>query len=173
MATRWKKLRARPDEPGAPGMPAALPQATARVNARDPTHTAMTAKIVLIVTPIAISGLPQSALNRARAALTAWVNGLMLLRNLSQSGARAIGRRIADRSSKGMAIELTTGANASSLLSIRPPAYDNGATDSPIRTSRASTATMLPGWITRPNGMASRIMIKAWNIRTTTSRSDR
>ena len=32
---------------------------------------------------------------------------------------------------------------------------------------------MLPGWITSPNGMASRIMISAWNIRTTTSRSDR
>src|SRR6476660_7291977 len=132
MATRWKKWRARPDEPGAPGMPGAPPQATARVKARDPTHTAMTAKIVLIVTPIAMSGLPQSALNSARAALTACVSGLMLLRNLSQSGARAIGRRIPDRSSSGMAIELTTGANASSLLRYRPPAYDSGATDRPI-----------------------------------------
>ena len=72
-----------------------------------------------------------------------------------------------------MAIELTSGANASSLLSIRPPAYDSGATARPISTSRPSTATMLPGWIISPNGIASRIMIVAWNIRTTTSRSDR
>ena len=39
-------------------------QASARVKARDPTHTATTAKIALIATPIAMSGLPQSAVEQ-------------------------------------------------------------------------------------------------------------
>src|SRR5262245_59070796 len=69
-------------------------QAFARLNVRAAIQTAMAARIVVITTPMAISGLPQSLLNRARAASVAWVSGLRLLRNRSHSGARAIGNRI-------------------------------------------------------------------------------
>src|SRR5689334_18301745 len=59
-------------------------QAFARLNVRDAIQTAMTASTAVIATPIRISGLPQSLLNRARAASVACVSGLRLLRNRSQ-----------------------------------------------------------------------------------------
>ena len=68
-------------------------------------------------TPIGISGLPHWPLNRARAASTACDSGLSELRVCSQSGASAIGSRIPDSSSSGIVTLLTSGANASSLLS--------------------------------------------------------
>jgi hypothetical protein len=46
-------------------------QAFARLNARDAIQTARMANAVVIDTPMATSGLPQSPLNRARAASTA------------------------------------------------------------------------------------------------------
>ena len=57
-----------------------------------------------MATPIAISGSPHWPLNSARAASTAWVSGLSVLRNCSQSGASAIGSRIPDSSSSGIAM---------------------------------------------------------------------
>src|SRR3954451_18630864 len=71
-------------------------QALARPNVRAAIQIANAARTVVITTPIAISGLPQSLLNSARAASVAWVSGLRLLRNFSQSGASAIGSRMPD-----------------------------------------------------------------------------
>ena len=52
-------------------------------------------------------------------ASVACVRGLRLLRNLSQSGASAIGNRIPDSRSSGMTRLSTSGANASSRVRIR------------------------------------------------------
>src|SRR6185503_1068142 len=111
----WRRRRPAPASHGRIGMG----QAFARLNVREAIQTATAARAVVIPTPIAISGLPQSLLNSARAASVAWVNGLRLLRNLSQSGASAIGNRIPDSRSSGMTRLWTSGANASSLLRIR------------------------------------------------------
>ena len=110
----------------------------------------------MIATPIRISGLPQSLLNSARAASVAWVSGLRLLRNRSQSGASAIGSRIPDSRSSGITRLWTSGANASSLLRISAAAYDSGATTSPMSASSAEASRRRPAtsmW--RPNGIAS------------------
>ena len=119
------------------------------------------------------SGSPTWPFSRSRAAVTAWLKGLIEATVCSQSGASDIGSRMPESSSTGTTIEFMSGASASSVRSHNATAYENGLTTSTISASRPRIART-PGRSTvRPNGIATAIMTTAWASRITTSRSDR
>jgi hypothetical protein len=91
----------------------------------------------------------------------------------SQPGPSVIGRKIPDSSRSGTTSVLTIGANASSLLSSKPVAYDTEAR--PIATSTMKPNPMATAAMgaRNPNATPTRTSTAAWTTSVTTSRSTR
>src|ERR1700722_4529157 len=100
-------------------------------------------------------------------------NGLIRATPCSQPGASVIGSRIPDSSTSGTMTELSIGANASSLLTVRAVAYDTEARPTATRTMKPRLMNTALTGARSPNAMPTSTRITACTPRTRGSRSTR
>ena len=117
--------------------------------------------------------LPMSPRNRARTPFTTCFSGLMSDRCCSQAGPICIGSKMPDSSSSGMAMPLSSGASASSLLVMSATEYDSEAKVAPSSATITSDSSTPPHGARRPRGSAASSRRIDCTTRTTTSRSTR